>query len=134
MSEKLTWTPLDDAAQSMTAANRLAFLPQTFFWPCNLPQERYNSLEPVPKREIPAQSRDLPHTPGACQVHVTMIRISGSIAEIVGEKGGGRRHSVEKSKSGTFPLRLEIPQERRDSHFFHRPGGRLTLKARQRNW
>ena len=29
MSEKLTWTPLDDAAKSMTEANRLAFLPQT---------------------------------------------------------------------------------------------------------
>jgi len=29
VSEKLTWTPLDDAAKSMTEANRLAFLPQT---------------------------------------------------------------------------------------------------------
>jgi hypothetical protein len=47
-------------------------------------------------------------------------RKSGSIAVFVGEKGGGRRRSEEKSKSGTFPLRLEIPQERRDSHFFHR--------------
>jgi len=45
----------------------------------------------------------------------------GSIAESVGEKDGGRRRSVEKSKSGTFPPRLEIPQERRDFHFSHRP-------------
>ena len=28
---------------------------------------------------------------------------------------------MEKSKGGTFPLRLEIPQRRRDSQFFHRP-------------
>src|SRR6202790_2233318 len=33
---------------------------------------------------------------------------------------GGRSRSEEKSKSRTFPPRLEIPQERRDSHFFHR--------------
>ena len=46
--------------------------------------------------------------------------IRGSIAEIVGEKGGGRCRSVEKSKSGTFPPRLEIPQARRDFHFSHR--------------
>jgi len=44
----------------------------------------------------------------------------GSIAEIVGEKGGGRCRSVEKSKGGTFPPRLEIPQARRDFHFSHR--------------
>ena len=42
---------------------------------------------------------------------------------MVGEGVGGRSRSEEKSKSGTFPPRLEIPQERRDSHFFHRPGG-----------
>jgi hypothetical protein len=36
--------------------------------------------------------------------------------------GGERSRSEEKSKSGTFPPHLEIPQERRDSHFFHRPG------------
>ena len=28
---------------------------------------------------------------------------------------------MEKSKSGTFSLRLEIPQRQRDFHFFHRP-------------
>ena len=28
---------------------------------------------------------------------------------------------MEKSKGGTFPLRLEIPQRQRDFHFFHRP-------------
>jgi hypothetical protein len=45
----------------------------------------------------------------------------GSIALFVGEEVGGRSRSVEKSKSGTFPPRLEIPQERRDFHFSHRP-------------
>ena len=34
---------------------------------------------------------------------------NGSSALFVGEKGGGRCRSVEKSKSGTFPPRLEIP-------------------------
>ena len=29
---------------------------------------------------------------------------------------------MEKSEGGTFPLRLEIPQKRRDFHFYHRPG------------
>src|ERR1019366_5885854 len=46
----------------------------------------------------------------------------GSIARSVGEGGRGKSHCVEKSKGGTFPLRLEIPQERRDFHFSHRPG------------
>jgi hypothetical protein len=45
----------------------------------------------------------------------------GSIALFVGEEVGGRSRSVEKSKSGTFPPRLEIPQEGRDFHFSHRP-------------
>jgi hypothetical protein len=39
----------------------------------------------------------------------------------MGKKGRGKRRYVEKSKGGTFPLRLEIPQPRRDFHFFHRP-------------
>jgi hypothetical protein len=43
--------------------------------------------------------------------------------EMVVEAVGGRSRSEEKSKSGTFPPRLEISQERRDFHFFHRPGG-----------
>ena len=46
----------------------------------------------------------------------------GSVAESVGKRGRGKSRCVEKSKDGTFPLRLEIPQERRDSHFSHRPG------------
>jgi len=46
--------------------------------------------------------------------------ISGSIAVFVGEAGGGRSRSEEKSKSGTFPPRLEILQVRRDFHFSHR--------------
>src|ERR1035437_3124434 len=45
----------------------------------------------------------------------------GSIALFVGEEGGGRSRSVEKSKSRTFPPRLEIPQVQRDFHFSHRP-------------
>ena len=53
-------------------------------------------------------------------VYVTAVLI-GSIALFVGEEGRGRSRSVEKSKSGTFPPRLEIPQGRRDSHFSHRP-------------
>jgi hypothetical protein len=47
---------------------------------------------------------------------------NGSVAESVGKKGRGKRRYVEKSRSGTFPLRLEIPQKRRDFHFSHRPG------------
>src|ERR1035437_415408 len=46
--------------------------------------------------------------------------IFGSIALFVGEEGGGRCRSEEKSKGRTFPPRLEIPQEQRDSHFSHR--------------
>jgi hypothetical protein len=60
VSAQLTWRALDEAGEARTAANRPAFLPQTlafsgqtFFWPRNLPQERYNSIEPVPKKEIP---------------------------------------------------------------------------------
>jgi hypothetical protein len=42
---------------------------------------------------------------------------------------------MEKSKGGTFPLRLKIPQQRRDFHFSHRPGynwltSRLHLNKR----
>jgi len=32
-------------------------------------------------------------------------------------KGLWKRREAEKSKTGTFLLRLEIPQHRRDSHF-----------------
>ena len=46
--------------------------------------------------------------------------MSNDLAEVVVEGVGGRSRSEEKSKSRTFPPRLEIPQERRDSHFFHR--------------
>jgi hypothetical protein len=42
---------------------------------------------------------------------------------MVVEAVGGRSRSEEKSKSRTFPPRLEIPQQRRDFHFFHRSGG-----------
>jgi hypothetical protein len=63
VSEKLTWRALDEGGEARTAANRPAFLPQTpapsrqtFFWPCNLPYERYDFREPVPKKEIPAKN------------------------------------------------------------------------------
>src|ERR1039458_9197312 len=46
---------------------------------------------------------------------------SGSVAESVGKRGRGKSHCVEKSKGGTFPLRLEIPQERRDFHYWNGP-------------
>jgi hypothetical protein len=49
--------------------------------------------------------------------------VSKGLAEMVVEAVGGSSRSEEKSKSGTFPPRLEIPQQRRDVHFFHRPGG-----------
>jgi len=67
MSAQSTWRVLDEAGEARTAANRPAFLPQTlvfsgqtFFWPRNLPQERYNSMEPVPKKEIPDCMSDTP--------------------------------------------------------------------------
>jgi hypothetical protein len=60
VSALLTWRALDEAGEARTAVNRPVFLPQTqafsgqkFFWPRNLPQERYNSIEPAPKKEIP---------------------------------------------------------------------------------
>jgi hypothetical protein len=61
MSAQLTWRALDEEAKAWMTANRPAHLSQTLalsaptiLWSCNLPQERYNSLEPVPKKEIPA--------------------------------------------------------------------------------
>ena len=60
MSEKTSWRVLDEADEAQTAANCQAFSPQTlaftaptFFWPCNLSQERYNFLESVSKKGIP---------------------------------------------------------------------------------
>jgi len=67
------------------------------------------------------------HTPDNVRLRDGLFRydlsqhFSGSIAEFVGAESGGRRRSEEKSKSRTFPPRLEIPQVQRDSHFFHRP-------------
>jgi hypothetical protein len=49
------------------------------------------------------------------------IQEHGSIAVFVGEEVGGRCRSEEKSKNGTFPPRLEIPQVQQDFHFSHRP-------------
>src|SRR6266404_4417432 len=63
--------------------------------------------------------------PAACSVTPKTRPVPLKIwlySTIWGQKGGGKRRSAEKSKSGTFPLRLEIPQPQRDFHFFHRPG------------
>src|ERR1039458_8876163 len=43
--------------------------------------------------------------------------------EMVVEAVGGRSRSEEKSKSGTFPPRLEIPQKRRGFQLLHPPPG-----------
>jgi hypothetical protein len=66
VSAQLTWRALDEADNARTAANRPAFLPQTlafsaqtFLWSCNLHQERYNFLDPAPKKEIPVPSRSI---------------------------------------------------------------------------
>ena len=76
----------------------------------------------------PQDYRDIPYVWGE--------GFYGSVAESVGKRGRGKSHCVEKSKGGTFPLRLEIPQERRDFHFSHRPGyDELTFRfhPKQRN-
>ncbi len=39
---------------------KVDFPGQTVYWPRNLPQERYNSIEPVPKEEIPANEIEFP--------------------------------------------------------------------------
>ncbi len=46
----------------------------------------------------------------------------GLYSRICGQDGRGKSRSVEKSKGGTFPLRLEILEKRPDFHFSHRPG------------
>jgi hypothetical protein len=63
VSAQLTSRALDEAGEARTVANRPAFLPQTpafsgqtFFWPRNLPPERYNPMEPLPKKEIPSKA------------------------------------------------------------------------------
>jgi hypothetical protein len=45
----------DYAVESRAARDRPVFRPQTLFWSCNLPHERYNFLELVQKKEIPVQ-------------------------------------------------------------------------------
>ena len=57
MPAQLTRRAPDEAVEAGTAANRPAFLPQTvafsgqtIFWPRDLPLERYNSKEPVPRK------------------------------------------------------------------------------------
>ena len=50
-----------------------------------------------------------------------LFLFSGSIAVFVGEEGGGRCRSVEKSLYVFFPPRLEIPQVQQDFHFLPPP-------------
>ena len=57
MSEESTTRALDDAAQSMTAANRPVFPLKLPRWSCNLRQQVYNCRESVFKMEIPTQDR-----------------------------------------------------------------------------
>jgi hypothetical protein len=42
VSKKLATRALYEAGQARTVANRRTFVPQTLFWSCNLPHERYN--------------------------------------------------------------------------------------------
>jgi len=60
VSAQLTWRALDEAGEARTTTNRptfpalpVVFRQKTSLLPRNLPQERYTSMEPVPKKEIP---------------------------------------------------------------------------------
>jgi hypothetical protein len=81
VSAQLTWRALDEAGEARTAATRPAFLPQTlafsgqtFFWPRNLPQDRYNSIEPVPKKEIPDGMKKTPRI-------ILCLMLAGAISQ-----------------------------------------------------
>jgi hypothetical protein len=61
VSAQLTWRTLDEAGNARTAVNRpdlpplpLVLSTQRLPWSCNLPQERYNFLKPMLKKEISA--------------------------------------------------------------------------------
>ena len=60
MSEESTTRAFDDAAQSMTAANRPVFPLKLPRWSCNLRQQVYNCWESVFKMEIPGQPNNPP--------------------------------------------------------------------------
>ena len=70
------------------------------------------------RKLIPGRSFPFPKSLYAVE---DALRFFGSVAESVGKRGRGKSHCVEKSKGGTFPLRLEIPQERRDFHYWNGP-------------
>ena len=60
MWAQLTWRAFDEAGEARAAANRLTSVPQTptfsaptLLSPSHPPQEPYNCLEPVSKKEIP---------------------------------------------------------------------------------
>ena len=46
---------MDSGKSSAFLPEKLAFWAPTFLWPCNLPQERYYFMKPVPKKEIPGK-------------------------------------------------------------------------------
>jgi hypothetical protein len=46
---------MDSGKSSAFLPEKLAFGAPTFLWPCNLPQERYYFMKPVPKKEIPVK-------------------------------------------------------------------------------
>ena len=77
---------------------------------------------PLVQTKISNLEQDSLSNDPSLNTEVGVLNKIGSVAESVGKKGRGKRRYVEKSRSGTFPLRLEIPQRRRDSHFSHRPG------------
>ena len=69
-------------------------------------------------KDTPHLPRILPHLRAFQQMPPTFAQ---SYPRIRGDLAGGRRRSEEKSKYGTFPRRLEIPQKRRDSHYWNGP-------------
>jgi hypothetical protein len=56
VSEKSTRNDLDYAVESTAARIRAVFRPELRRWPSYTAEERYNSSEPGPKKEIPEQT------------------------------------------------------------------------------
>jgi len=55
VSEKSTRKAPDYAVESRAARNRSVFRPEFQLCPCHTAEERYNSCEPWPKKEIPVK-------------------------------------------------------------------------------
>jgi hypothetical protein len=58
VSAKSTRKALDYAVESGAARNRSVFRPELQLCPCQTAEERYNSSEPRPKKEIPTGTKD----------------------------------------------------------------------------